>query len=202
LKEESKMFKALNELVKRYGLERKPWELTDKLTVYANLSVYSKDMVYRYVHAVQWDEAKPFVLWICLNPTKRDQAGEIGKRTTLRRMLAWSKRWGYGGILIGDVYALRANDPRKLRTADDDPTGPLNDEILLELARLADRIVAAWGNRGRARSARLARLLQGRPLWCLGLTKYAEPKHPRSAGITGILQPWTAPENAPEKGKT
>lgn len=50
----------------------------------------------------------------------------------------------------------------------------------MQWALAADRIVLAWGNHGAhlSRDQEVLSLLEGHDLYCLGLTKSGQPKHP------------------------
>jgi hypothetical protein len=132
--------------------------------------------LYRYSLWRKWDESQPLCTWIMLNPSTADASKDD---PTIRRCIGYSKRWGFGGLLVANLFALRATDPRVLQTAPD-PVGPENDAYLLNAASNTAKVVCAWGNWGdlRGRSEAVCRLLQGVPLYRLGLTELGEPSHP------------------------
>lgn len=57
---------------------------------------------YRYRLLRQWS-AGAYVLWIMLNPSTADAYQDD---RTVGRVCEFSRRWGYGGALIGNLYAL------------------------------------------------------------------------------------------------
>ena len=59
-----------------------------------------------------WDEDKGKVLFIMLNPSTADE--ETDDLTTIRCM-NFAKRWGFGGIMIGNIYPFRAKRPKDLQ---------------------------------------------------------------------------------------
>lgn len=80
-------------------------------------------------------------------------------------------------MLVVNLYALRATDPRELRQAAD-PVGPQNDGYINRAMQLAPvgSEVAGWGVHGGLRGAEIAdRFPQ---LKVLGLTKDGHPRHP------------------------
>ncbi len=93
-------------------------------------------------------------------------------------MIGFARGWGYAGLLVGNLFALRSTDPKALVAAKD-PIGPENDKHLRQLAERATLIVAAWGNKGRilGRSAQVRAALGARAM-CLGTTALGEPRHP------------------------
>jgi hypothetical protein len=143
---------------------------------------------YRYSLERVWEPKQPSVLIIGLNPSAADAERDD---PTLKRCIGFAKYWGYGGLVIGNLFAYRATDPRVLKQVAD-PIGLENDSWLARLREGTDRAVAAWGNHGslynRAQSVagRLGRL------YCLGCTTSGAPKHPLYVRATTQLVPWTA----------
>src|SRR4051812_35835975 len=70
-------------------------------------SIYSPDDLYRYAFARIWDADGPVVLWVGINPGKGDT--EHTHRPTLKRCITWSKQWGAGGLMFGNLFAARHN---------------------------------------------------------------------------------------------
>lgn len=56
-------------------------------------AILSADRKYRYVLTRIWDEAKPTVLFIGLNPSTADEETDD---QTIRKCIGYAKRWGYG----------------------------------------------------------------------------------------------------------
>lgn len=114
-------------------------------------SVFSLERVpeYRYSLARIRDATEPVILWILLNPGTGDM--EHRPRRTLLRCIDWSKRWAYGGLVLGNVFAVRAKSGDKLKSISE-PIGTHNDSAIQTLHRLATRTVVAWGNHGRIRN--------------------------------------------------
>lgn len=78
---------------------------------------------YRYELRRVWDESEPLVLFVCLNPSIAN--AEIEDNTS-RVCINYAKRWGYGGLLIGNLFAHRSKDQSALYKVSD-PVGPEND---------------------------------------------------------------------------
>lgn len=133
------------------------------------------------------------ILWVMLNPST---ATAKENDPTVRKVIGFSRRWGYAEARIVNLFALRSTDPKALRTHPA-PLGPRNDATLTEECQRADAIILAWGgNADRKGSAVRDRALvvwrsivehpefeiSGTPLWHLGLTKGGMPKHPLMLG--------------------
>ena len=129
---------------------------------------------YRYSLSRVWDESKPVCLFIGLNPSTAD---EVEDDPTIRRCINYAKSWGYGSLIMANIFAFRATDPRDMKAAAD-PVGIDNDYYLTELASKASMIVAAWGNHGSHlnRSEQVKALIP--TLHCLKVTGTGQPSHP------------------------
>ena len=103
---------------------------------------------YRYELHRTWDKKKKKVLFIMLNPSTADIHNN--DLTTIR-CVNFAKKWGYGGLMIGNIYPFRAKRPKDLRKWLNDPTIPLdrgyrtNRVHVEEMAEQANRIICAWG---------------------------------------------------------
>ena len=112
-------------------------------------SIISDCGKYRYELHREWDKSKRKVLFIMLNPSTAD--GLNNDLTTIRCM-NFAKKWGYGGIMIGNIYPFRAKRPKDLRkwldeaklTADFNAAHE-NIKHVETMAEQADMIVCAWG---------------------------------------------------------
>ena len=139
-------------------------------------AIFSPCRQYRYVlrRRVGWGPST--CLFIMLNPSTADEEQED---PTVRRCMDYAHRWGYGVLVVCNIFALRATDPTRLYQAPD-PVGPENDAYILEEASRADCVVAAWGNHGalNERSHAVRVLLADVLVQCLGINRSGAPKHP------------------------
>jgi hypothetical protein len=126
---------------------------------------------YRYELSRIWDKEKPKLLFIMLNPSTADA---IKDDPTIRRIVRFSKSWGYGGLYVGNLYAFRSTDPKGLKHTDD-PIGPHNISHIKALLGLSERVIYAWGNN--EREPDWLRDLVDSP-YCIDTSKKGVPKHP------------------------
>ena len=112
-------------------------------------AVISKCEKYRYKLTRTWDEDKKKVLFIMLNPST---ANHIENDLTTIRCINFAEKWGYGGIMIGNIYPFRAKRPKDLRKwlndfiySDGHGATKTNEVHVKEMAEQADMIVCAWG---------------------------------------------------------
>ncbi|MFW6062394.1 MAG: DUF1643 domain-containing protein [Planctomycetota bacterium] len=143
---------------------------------------------YRYELRRIWDPAGDLCTWCCLNPSTADAYKDD---PSVRRMINLSRAWGHGGMILVNLFAWRATDPRELSAARR-TVGPANDGFIRAAAAEASRVIAAWGVRGAlgGRAPQIAEILHeetGGELQCLATTKRGYPKHPLY--IAGDTQP-------------
>ena len=134
----------------------------------------SKDKIYRYTLSRTWDSTKPTVLFIGLNPSIADENIDD---PTITRCINFAKDWGYGTLLMANLFAFRSTYPKEIYLIDD-PIGKYNDHYILECVKQSDLIIACWGNNGTYmdREKIIKELVPN--LYCLQKNKNGTPHHP------------------------
>lgn len=157
--------------------------MTDLLQDDRRDAEFSEDGQYRYRLHRKWVDDRPVLGWIMLNPATAD---ETNNDTTTSRCIKYADRWGFGKIVLGNLFALRSKDPEQLYEHDD-PVGPKNDTWLHDIVDEVDQVVAAWGNHGDLdyRGRRVAAMLDVQ-LYALDVTQTGQPAHP--SRLSGDLQ--------------
>jgi hypothetical protein len=141
----------------------------------------SPDERYRYRLWRTWDRALPSVVWVMLNPSTADASTDD---LTLKKCQGFARQWGFGGVLVVNLFAWRETDPDRLaeRAAEGaDVVGPENNRRLRAAIRGAHLVVCAWGAHPIARSrasAVLAMIPENVACDCLGRTSEGAPRHP------------------------
>jgi hypothetical protein len=138
------------------------------------------DKCYRYQLRRTWDQEKPHVMFIMMNPSAADETWDDRSVAKCGR---FARAWDYGGIYVGNTFAYIATDKKRLGVIRD-ATGPDNDRHLIKMAKLAAIVIFAYGQprhkslQGRGRS--VARLLidEGVKPYVLKLSKNGTPCHP------------------------
>ena len=144
---------------------------------------------YRWWLERVWQPSAPRLIFIGLNPSRAD-----GRRDdpTLRRLLGFGRRWGYGSLEVLNVFARISPSPAVLRRAAD-PVGAETDAWIRArlLAHPQAPVWLGWGNQGtwRGRHRQVLPLLEGRDLWTLGLTACGQPRHPLYVAADVAPQP-------------
>lgn len=136
-------------------------------------AAFSPCRKYRYALWQRW-AAGPQINFVLLYPSIADDA-QADK--TIRRCVGFAQTWGYGALVVGNPFALRATSRLALKSAGD-PVGEDNDAWQLRLQVESQRTVAAWGSFGiyRERGVQVRALLV--EPWTLGFTDHGEPRHP------------------------
>lgn len=151
---------------------------------------------YRYLLTRIWSiEPHPRkVCWVMLNPSTADATQDD---PTLRKCIKFSQLWGYDGLDVVNLFALRTPYPIELIALSKfgrDIVGPENDGFLYLSALDAALTVAAWGVNGSLNQAdRYARSEFRRrdiSVQCLGKSLSGQPKHPARLAYSTPLEPY------------
>lgn len=150
---------------------------------------FSTDRKYRYWLKIVWNPNLPLLIVIGLNPSTADEQKDD---PTVRRCKQWARNLHCGGLLMLNAFAFRATDPVDMMMADD-PVGPENNRVLLEMTANAFITLCAWGNTGifKNRSQEILQMFAadgGRKLKCLRFTKLKQPEHPLFVPYAAELQ--------------
>lgn len=143
---------------------------------YKRSADFSPCRTYRYCLRRHWDDRRPAAMFVGLN---RSVADETGDDPTIRRCIGFAQSWGYGGIIMANLFAFVTPSPEEMMKAAD-PVGPDNDAWLVRLAGEAGIIVAAWGAQKGIddRVAHVTKVLIKQDFYCLGRTEGGHPRHP------------------------
>jgi hypothetical protein len=141
-------------------------------------ATFSRCRRWRYLLWRCWDAAKPVANFLMLNPSTAD---ELKLDPSCTRARNYAERWGYGALIVTNIFGWRATDPDEMKRVKD-PVGRGNDKAIVQAAKEAGLVVCAWGNHGehmdRARAI-LDLLTRNRiPLHALRITGIGHPAHP------------------------
>ena len=163
-------------------------------------ALLSDDKMYRYQLGRQWripDEGEPLksIMWIMFNPSTAD--AETDDRT-INKIVMFSKRWGFDGLMVGNLFAYRTAYPSELKMAHlrgVDVVGSQNDASIVHMASQCAAIMVAWGTHEFAmpRAVELWKTLAKYPAikTCMGVTKNGSPRHPLYLAGDTRVQRWT-----------
>lgn len=160
---------------------------------------FSSDQIYRYTLTRQWSDG-PCVAWIMFNPSTATAEQDD---PTIRKCVGFSKRWGYGRMVILNLYAIRSTDPRAVRRMGVSAVGPLNDHWISEASKNAREVIFAWGcgqhvadEDMQARISKVSIQISLpdfphlTPISCLGFRKDGHPRHPLMLSYETLREPF------------
>jgi hypothetical protein len=145
-------------------------------------AIFSRCKKYRYRLDRIWDDSLPPVSFGMLNPSTADHEYND---PTIERCERRAKSLGFGSLIVWNLFAFRATNPKRLKD-ETDPVGPENDgfisEALHETKSRGGKVVVGWGMHGQyldrdAIVSDAARAVSV-SLYCLGTTHSGQPKHP------------------------
>ena len=147
---------------------------------------------YRWSLTRRWNDKRPMVTWIMMNPSTADANNDD---RTIERIIKFSSKWGYGGLMVANVYPYRSPNPKEClewarywETNDWDARDALmqNENVITKLVKISSKVIVAWGANPDDiyLDNILAAISDGgiNELYCLGTTKNGHPKHPLARG--------------------
>ena len=134
-------------------------------------ALLSKDKKYRYSLKRIWDNDKPKVLFIMLNPSLADNYQDD---PTIRRLIKFAKLYGYGGFYVGNLFSYITSYPKDLVDKDLSFCNKNLKEIR-KMISLSKEVVYGWGNSFEEPDW-LKKIISNPK--CFGKNKNKTPKHP------------------------
>lgn len=145
---------------------------------------------YRYWLHRRWLGGEGWTVFVMLNPSTADASLDD---PTIRRCIRFAKDFGSRGVIVVNLFAWRATDPRNLPANLIEAEGPENHAYITQACELAGqyeppdmrrpgKVICAWGANEVARE-QVPTVMGwiesafGEPL-CLGKTKDGSPRHP------------------------
>jgi hypothetical protein len=117
-----------------------------------------------------------------LNPSTADDDFDDA---TIRRCAGFARRWGFDELVVTNLFAYRAPDPRDLKALATRnlglAIGEENEDHLRREASAAHLVVCAWGNNSDSiplRKLDVIGMLKAYDLFCIRRTKKGNPAHP------------------------
>ncbi len=144
---------------------------------------FSPCRIWRYTLHREWADGQA-VGFLMFNPSTAD---ELQDDPTIRKCIGFAKRWGYGRLVILNLFAIRGTDPRIVSRVSD-PVGPMNDYHIVKALEGCREVICAWGCGGHMKSdlqkrpRHVMNLLEehrfSMPVNCLGYSDDGSPRHP------------------------
>ncbi len=134
-------------------------------------ALLSKDKKYRYSLKRIWDNDKPIVFFIMLNPSLADNYQDD---PTIRRLIKFAKLYGYGGFYVGNLFSYITPYPSELLDKDL-MFSKKNIHEIKKMTGLIKDVVYGWGNS--FEEPEWLKQIISNPK-CFGKNKNKTPKHP------------------------
>lgn len=138
-------------------------------------AIFSPCMHFRYALWRQWSPDLPTIAFCMLNPSIADA---FILDPTVTRCVNYAKEWGYGELIVLNIFAFRSTDPAALYDFIN-PIGCNNDFYISQVYNKVDKVIMGFGNHGeligRGREV-LARIRS--KAYYLKLNKSGLPSHP------------------------
>lgn len=143
-----------------------------------SFATFSPCRRYRYTLTRQWSANDSRCVFVMLNPSTAD---ENTNDRTVAKCIRYAIGWGYGSLLVLNIFAWRSTDPSVLKDLDD-PIGPDNDAAIMAGIRGAGVVLCAWGKHGalRGRGVEVLAALRSAGVTprALSLNNDGSPAHP------------------------
>ena len=142
---------------------------------------FSKDGNDRYLLSRIWDDNKPKLGFIMLNPSI---ANKTNNDQSINRIINYVKKWKiYGGFFVCNIYSFITSDKRLLNkefkiTYLNSFKDLENRNYIKQMINLVDKIIYAWGYTGK--EPKWLYELVDEP-YCINTLKNKQPEHPSRA---------------------
>jgi hypothetical protein len=154
------------------------------LSCLADSAEFSPCRTFRYVLRRSWADGN-CIAFLMMNPSTAD---ESINDATIRRCIGFAKRWGYGSLIILNLFSIRSPDPKEIAKSLD-PIGPDADSWIEKSLDGVTEVIAAWGcnqhlttpalkQRPKTVIANICSKYPDIPINCLGYRKDGAPRHP------------------------
>lgn len=156
-------------------------------------ATFNVDRSRRYRLLRVWDVSQPTLAWLMLNPSRADA---VRHDQTIRRVIGFSQRHGYGGCQVVNLFSWIEPDSnalaKRLRNWTDGSDDAVNRAHVQAVLEAPGPVVAAWGNVADPYLDRhwIRSMAAPEGGWLsLGHTTLGQPRHPlRLAGETRLTR--------------
>ena len=134
---------------------------------------FSEDGKYRFALWRRWDNTKPLIMFIGLNPSTANQTEDD---PTIRRVKRFASDWGFGGVYMLNLFPYVTPYPKELIHCGEFEQ-KVNDDWIKKTEFMCGKVICAWGNfKVDGRDKEVLRMLKS--AYALVLNKDGSPRHP------------------------
>ena len=128
-----------------------------------------KDKNNRYQLWRIWDNEKPLILFILLNPSNADDKNDDN---TVKKLIGFTKKFEFGGFYLGNLYSLITTNPSPGKFINNEARNINHIQIMKKKCK---KIIIGSGTLGPYPNWLLDNISE---IMCLGINKNGTPKHP------------------------
>ena len=103
---------------------------------------FSKNKLHRFSLFRIWDCELPKVLFIMFNPSEANQKKDD---PTIRRVIDFSIRWGFGGVYVGNIFSYISKNPKNIKI-ENPYFNRKNIKSIVKMEKDSSKTILAWGN--------------------------------------------------------
>lgn len=122
-----------------------------------------------------WNPGAPRVLFIMLNPSTADHTKDD---PTIRRCISLANQWGFGGLMVGNLFPCRSSNPDDIHQLWDPAFDGQNERALRRMASQCGTVVFAWGCHPSVGIRNAAIISMFPAAMVIQKTMYGHPRHP------------------------
>ncbi|MDP2730552.1 MAG: DUF1643 domain-containing protein [Dehalococcoidales bacterium] len=151
---------------------------------------------YRYELGRVWDEKLPTIGFIMHNPST---ANDVKDDPTIRKCIGFARLWGYGGLLAWNLWNRIGANQKDLDYLDwNELQGDKQQASrIFNTVESIPKLICAWGElknlTDKLRAVEVLHELSSNrhKIYCLGVNKSGQPKHPLYIPSTFLPRPYT-----------
>lgn len=134
-------------------------------------AIFSTNRKYRYVLWRKWDNKKPSVMFIGINPSSAD---EFKDDRTITRVIGFAKYHGFGGVYMLNIFPHISTDYNYCNKK----KSIRNDGFIDHYAQKVKTVVFAWGNKNLDEEVVNSLINKFPKAKCLKKNRDGSPMHP------------------------
>lgn len=137
-------------------------------------AIFTQDRKYRYALWRMWDNRKPVLMQIGLNPSI---ANETRNDPTVKRGIVRAMQNDFGGFLMANLFAYVSTDPKAL-LQNGNTVGEETDWYIRKMVELSAIQLCGWGSfKPVGKRFKAVYEMLAEP-YCLGINSDGQPRHP------------------------
>lgn len=139
-------------------------------------AMFNEDRTHRICLWRIWDESKPLVMFIGLNPSTANETKPDNTITRLAGKNGFAHKFGFGGMYMMNLFSIVSSKPEVLLSGNSLVEG--YDDELKRIAAKCDKVIFCWGGFSEAKKRQQQVIEMFPDAFCFGHNGDGTPKHP------------------------